>query len=1297
MAHVKLESPRASPGMTNELFKLIDGGKSPGSGEKKGLFSSFWKKPKLGKLAMRNEFEHQALDGPSYSNESEKTESDTNTGDTGDAWNLESRDDNDDTMWGFDTKTSREEIKSKDNGFPPLPPIGSSKLTSVKAELRDSSHSRQANPKVMVKRTPKKETNRKPKDFSLTQMISQSFDSEAAEDVISINSQTFSFSEPPTEYTQLDLSGEATKFVRQDDGYQVQTSPKILELDRTEAEDIKRVDEEPREEAALEVIDADLVKLEIDSDIPSFKDRLAFYKTRSKQNSTGRPTSPQTASEKEMKSESGDKSEVHKVRKVEPYKSQTGNYCKDVVKSTSDGQINVAKPKKDEQVKPNDKNISTLKACLNDDKDSSVQDRIKKFQPGFQGKSSCLGPGKGEQLDSSATASAPTSSVQARSHIITKASHPNANTILIHHRRSWSVDRRIATSSGHSKMARNTAPGGAAPFKKSSTLDRWSRSSEEELEPPRGMATKPELSSMPTLAQRKAAFLSSDSFDSSDRAHRDSVGSQRNDKGLSRSKSLRLSDTSKGVVAIEGKTIGGKRISIIRQTGPPARQQGICTLGPPGDDSTAIGDEQLALKRTSLRNRKSDVQGGRVKALRNSIESTDQVATSNSVQQSTRTSPTNLYKKAAENLKTHASSFRPALHEKKEPKCTQSGLHSVKSDFPVPRKQSFKARKADEEQNPHEGTNAIMTYAKSRPSCVTLSADETLVSIADRKKVFMSNVQEPSESTDLLPADTNDSTSSNRNPVARLSKVLNPKLVIQEKDGMKSEQMPPDAAQSLAVADQPLSFADRMKAFGCKVDDTEPTGGKKGNASGTLNADTNNLTTVVAIGKKYEEDNDLTVLSINGRLMTLADRKKSLESSFLQPTSSTCVNDQLASRRSLSSDIENASAPKPSMVPSASKTLASALNESNVLNKPPAPAQAQMDQEGKMPMKTLSTPTEPKAAIEVTRASLPPEAQFKSIVDRQKVFGSTVAPKSSNVLDDPVSSQQTKTLTPQPLFKLQISSSSMGQSGDSPKENRDNDEPLGQSDKVKEAQTVGDFTSSLRFFKSRSSSAILDEKRPIMDDPSATSTRVGTFQRVPSDGDHPLYVVVDGASVETECLSPSPRLLDRKIVLEPGKGLSYFECLQPQTGVPSSPMREEPPTENGSSSKLPPAWRKSTPVVEEKEPTSVNEDSSTVEKYQSVKSRFSQKTLPWRQQNAAGRYLERKKNTAGLDSQTQPDHPSPIKLPARSSELFCPISHSPITGPAGAATPTMSDFPASSQSPFGTPVNGYTYGNATPI
>eukprot|EP00934_Nitzschia_sp_Nitz4_P002431 Nitzschia sp. Nitz4//scaffold53_size117307//57684//61073//NITZ4_003771-RA/size117307-processed-gene-0.32-mRNA-1//-1//CDS//3329554208//2426//frame0 len=218
MTHIKLESPKAAttPTHKHDLFRLIDGTSASTStyGEKKGLFASFWKAPIIGKLSSskkEKEFEHQRLDGPSYSMDSECNDFDD--------WNAESRDD------GFDTIVTRQTTtKTPEKGFPPLPPPAGK--ANPRKEPHKKRQDRKVNPTVALSRT-KREHRRAPKDFSLTQMISQSFDSDPGS-----TASTSSRSDPigegipscdetdenllglnldVAEYAQLTPSGEATK------------------------------------------------------------------------------------------------------------------------------------------------------------------------------------------------------------------------------------------------------------------------------------------------------------------------------------------------------------------------------------------------------------------------------------------------------------------------------------------------------------------------------------------------------------------------------------------------------------------------------------------------------------------------------------------------------------------------------------------------------------------------------------------------------------------------------------------------------------------------------------------------------------------------------------------------------------------------------------------------------------------------------------------------------------------------------------------------------------------------------
>jgi hypothetical protein len=220
-----------------------------------------------------------------------------------------------------------------------------------------------------------------------------------------------------------------------------------------------------------------------------------------------------------------------------------------------------------------------------------------------------------------------------------------------------------------------------------------------------------------------------------------------------------------------------------------------------------------------------------------------------------------------------------------------------------------------------------------------------------------------------------------------------------------------------------------------------------------------------------------------------------------------------------------------------------------------------------------------------------------------------------------------------------------------------------------------DFAARLQFFKCTTPNVVIDvdgdrEFKSRGDGSSPTSTKVASPDRAggPNTADgHPLYVTVDAMYSGDECLSPSPSSTEHQIVCEPTRDDSYYRRLQTHDNHASSVLETEL----------------------ECQPT-------TTEKYHALKTRFSKKALPWRQKNAADRYLERNKN-----SLHSPDSgsASSIKL-TRNAELFCPISNEANVASKmqfhtteAIHTPSRGDAskPLVEQSPFGTPFHGYDY------
>jgi hypothetical protein len=299
MTHIKLESPRADSGMTDDLFKLID--ESPANGEyKKGLFATFKKTAvKLSRRSVGKEFDHQALAGPSFSNDSEQSQSERFSGDD-DVWGFETRDD-----WGGCEETrnesascGRDDIESKDqNGIPPLAPS--------KTKFRSPVIKRRFNPKLQFSGTKKKADNRKPKDFSLTQMISQSFDSENGS--ISAKTRKYLGDEPDsfevydqssfptlpqsTEYAQLDVSGgppvvilndvETGEYHPRPDSNGEESGQSESTINTCFSEEVVMPSSQTVEMAPSENSSNDSLSPPVEDGIMSFKDRLAFYKNRS--------------------------------------------------------------------------------------------------------------------------------------------------------------------------------------------------------------------------------------------------------------------------------------------------------------------------------------------------------------------------------------------------------------------------------------------------------------------------------------------------------------------------------------------------------------------------------------------------------------------------------------------------------------------------------------------------------------------------------------------------------------------------------------------------------------------------------------------------------------------------------------------------------------------------------------------------------------------------------------------------------------------------------------------------------
>ena len=293
MANVNCEGPKVDAGMTSDLFKLIDAA-SPSGENKKGLFASFKKTAvKLSRRSIGKEFEHQALAGPSFSADSEQGKIGAYFGED-DAWVFESRDD-----WGGHEEsdvsaTHREGLERDQTGFPPLAP---SKAT----KFRSPPNKKRFNPKMQFSSSKKKLDKRKPKDFSLTQMISQSFDSESGS--VSARTRKYLDDESPdsfevsdhqtssTEYAQFDVSGGAPKIVHHDSelaSYPSHDSSDDEETTRNEAPILGSLSEEnnaklnqaskmPDDKAPC----AQKPSPTVDEAMMSFKDRLAMYNKQS--------------------------------------------------------------------------------------------------------------------------------------------------------------------------------------------------------------------------------------------------------------------------------------------------------------------------------------------------------------------------------------------------------------------------------------------------------------------------------------------------------------------------------------------------------------------------------------------------------------------------------------------------------------------------------------------------------------------------------------------------------------------------------------------------------------------------------------------------------------------------------------------------------------------------------------------------------------------------------------------------------------------------------------------------------
>lgn len=300
MAHIRLESPKTPS--TDELFKLVDGG-----AEKKRLFASFWKKPIIGKRAAKKDlerkYEHHRLEGPSYSFDSEDGDHMVHNGDPDfDGWNEDTRDDNN---TGFDDATERpDEGQRESASFPPLPPAGIPTQHAGPVQLSPLRQRRQLNPTVVLARTKKKAATTKPKDFSLTQMISQSFDSESGSHGSGIprnhshddseqlcgGQDSVAFGQH-AEYAQLTPSGEMTKvesaFVRAPSPSSQWSEEEAHEQMPKEHADRITTPRASDEKKPAEIVvsrsleDASSGQNVIDSSIASFKDRLKFYKSQS--------------------------------------------------------------------------------------------------------------------------------------------------------------------------------------------------------------------------------------------------------------------------------------------------------------------------------------------------------------------------------------------------------------------------------------------------------------------------------------------------------------------------------------------------------------------------------------------------------------------------------------------------------------------------------------------------------------------------------------------------------------------------------------------------------------------------------------------------------------------------------------------------------------------------------------------------------------------------------------------------------------------------------------------------------
>ncbi len=1396
MAHIRLESPKGSPSMTNDLFKLIEGSATPlCSGEKKGLFASFWKKPNM----IRREFEHQALAGPSYSVESELTESETNVGDADDAWNVESRDDE---VWGFDetVQTPREDYSrsiTRDNGFPPLPPGSASRSGLGKMKAKGLAKGKHLNPKVLLSRTTKKkQSNRKPKDFSLIQMISQSFDSEAgseipanrimeesidAIDMFSVGDQTLSAHQPATAYAQLDLTGEITKVIPQHNVCQEFLSPAP-----TISEDEEQAAEESEGGALARSTSIDDDSADgndvINSVIPSFKDRLAFYKAKSKGHvDTSSPKQTSDPLLKQNESIVSDSITTHDTGQENPVSSMSTR----TEEKEEDGMLD-----EEEEIVP----------CQVDEVSCiPVLDRIKKIQLNLEtGRSTHCGRSKIvaqeeaglDEIDKSKIENNPTT-VRGRNtsgKAISILVPPYPSDITSTDCRSTSSKGRLSDSSHHSQEVKQNQfnlGGNMRP----SHIRLAGRNSPTT---PTIIAESEITEYTPTLAERKAAFLSNSirRSDSSGNSPRHSLESQvvegqkaiKQEAAMERTSENRITemarkpDKRQDALCLPPKvdTVQlSKSMSNQAQKRYPSEKSGnLTTLGVQGrvtalrssienshdpGNLKMISSSSLEHDPTNISIAASDMRSegvleGRLQRIDGAkVNGTDLIVTTRALPLSIRrktfttqidkdrystmsSGPYDLYKKNSKSgQRTMESSVSKqnslgtvacAVHDESvvnaageplvrandvsqsqlnirrptgyKPKSFALSPQSSKkiavgsSNLSVPRKESLErvgygVRPLSSEH--HSGVGSSESIFDSGVQS----------SIADRKKALMLNFQDSSKVGSGLLVETgdqcisisgpktgrrmNDTTiQTNLLPTARNRTEV---LGVGKDNIMVPAAQPSQTNKAFATVGQTMSMAERKRAFTLNAHNT-PLAESKAPDPLQLTSTSVDLMSGINDGSQVGPINDGAngVNETSDELMSIADRMRYLRSSFRSPIDIIkSSSDQVPS--ALSSSVVG--------IVANGQSKNKGLDTSN--------KSKQVDEIPPLIIEDLEPCTTPGAELGVES-----KGQLKSIADRTRAFELNISSMANKSFPNPapIDEEKHNSLRCAPR---KIDKESPGPVVVGPEKTKKVSSRCHASGDMEgpRAEKVEDtFVSRLQFVKSKSNftveSGLVDigaDERQISDEPSSTSTRAETPQGVFANGEHPLYVVVDGSCSASECLSPSPRMLERKVV-EPGSGMSYFEQLHAHANG-SSPTSERQQAESFT----PETCSNSMPSWYEKA-VSENEDTGTVERYHAVKCRFSQKALPWRQKNAAERYLERKRHTFSHVMET-PENQSdvcrsyPITQQKRTSDLFCPILNESLivnkdSVKSEHSTPARGG-PSSFRSPFGTPVNGYVYGN----